>query len=123
MQQHGSAALSIVQRRRLVGLIGSGVPVVRAAAMTGCSDRTARKWRDRYAAEGDRGLCDRSTRPRRSPCRTPQRTERRIVKLRYRWRCSALIIAVHLGNASQRMTEDHYIATAQDLRSYAAQFA
>lgn len=33
------------------------------------------------------------------------------------------VISNQLGHASQRMTEDHYIGAAHDLRSYAAQFA
>ena len=37
--------------------------------------KTVRKWRDRYLAEGDAGLLDRSSRPRRSPNRTPRLAE------------------------------------------------
>ena len=34
--------------------------------------KTVRKWRDRYLAEGDAGLFDRSSRPHRSPNATPK---------------------------------------------------
>jgi transposase-like protein len=33
--------------------------------------KTVRKWRDRFLAEGEAGLQDRSSRPRRSPNQTP----------------------------------------------------
>lgn len=49
--------------------------------------KTVRKWRDRFVAEGPSGLLDRSSRPHRSPNRTPRRVRRDIVRLRkkHRW--------------------------------------
>jgi transposase InsO family protein len=44
-----------------------GWPVAHAATMQGISRATAYKWLRRYRAEGDPGLVDRSSRPRRSP--------------------------------------------------------
>jgi transposase InsO family protein len=46
------------------------------------SRQCAHKWWGRYRLDGVAGLADRSSRPRRSPVRTPARVERRIVALR-----------------------------------------
>jgi hypothetical protein len=59
--------------RRLIcqRVLAGGWTVQRAAEAAGCSERTAAKWLRRYR-EGDWALCDRSSRPLRSPCRVPQ---------------------------------------------------
>ena len=67
-----------------------------AAGAAGLSKRTAYKWLQRYRAEGPSGLADRSSRPRRSPGRTPRARRRRVVELR-RQRMSGAEIAVRLG--------------------------
>lgn len=48
----------------------------------GISRKCVKTWLDRYAAEGEPGLRDRSSRPHSSPRRTSEETERRIVHLR-----------------------------------------
>jgi transposase InsO family protein len=53
-----------------------------AAAAAGVSERTAWKWVDRYRREGEAGLEDRSSAPRRVPSRTPADREELIVALR-----------------------------------------
>jgi transposase InsO family protein len=62
--------------------------------------KTVRKWRDRYLAEGDAGLFDRASRPRRSPMATPKHLRRRIVKLRRKRRWGAERIAQRVGVAA-----------------------
>ena len=72
MKLHGSAALSQRQRRRLVGLVGSGMTIAAAAAIVGCSRQTGSKWvnrhrrgeglEDRILAPGHRVTGDRSKR-------------------------------------------------------------
>jgi transposase InsO family protein len=59
----------------------------RAAERFQVSVSTAVRWRDRYLALGEAGMADRSSRPHRSPNRTPMRTERRIIGVRVtrRW--------------------------------------
>ena len=44
--------------------------LAKAAAAAGVSDRTCRKWVDRYLAEGEAGLSDRSSAPQSIPHRT-----------------------------------------------------
>jgi transposase InsO family protein len=55
--------------------------------------KTVRKWRDRFLAEGDAGLFDRSSRPHRSPGRTSRRVRRAVIRLRRRRRWGADRIA------------------------------
>jgi transposase InsO family protein len=62
--------------------------------------KTVRKWRDRFLAEGKAGLQDRSSRPKRSPNRTPRACRRRVVRLRRRRRWGADHIAHEVGIAA-----------------------
>jgi len=62
--------------------------------------KTVRKWRDRYLAEGDAGLQDRSSRPHRSPKRTPRRRRREVIRLRKKRRWGADHIAHETGLAA-----------------------
>jgi transposase InsO family protein len=62
-------------------------PLRRAAERFQVSATTAARWAGRYREQGAAGMVDRSSRPHRSPCRTPTRLERRIIKVRVirRW--------------------------------------
>jgi transposase len=73
-----------------------GWSLAEAAAAAGVSERTAAKWRARYRAEGERGLLDRSSAPRRIPHRTPPERVRSIARLR-RLRMTAAEIAEALA--------------------------
>jgi transposase InsO family protein len=79
---HANARLTIHGRRLLIDRIQSGRPVAHVATEMGVSSATAWKWWRRFRLEGDPGLWDRSSRPRRSPFQTPRRVERRVVQLR-----------------------------------------
>ena len=59
----------------------------RAAERFQVSATTAARWAGRYRECGAAGMTDRSSRPHRSPGRTPTRLERRIIKVRVirRW--------------------------------------
>lgn len=67
-----------------------------AAEAAGVSERTAFKWLARYRSEGQRGLIDRSSRPRRSPAMIPADWRDLILKLR-RSRKTGPAIAEELG--------------------------
>ncbi len=56
--------------------------------------KTVRKWRDRYLAEGETGLLDRSSRPRSSPQRTSRARRRQVVRMR----CKRWWGADHIGH-------------------------
>jgi transposase InsO family protein len=79
-------------------VLGEGWSLAAAAEAAGVSDLTARKWVRRFLAEGERGLLDRSSAPRRVPNRTPLERVRAIESLR-RLRMTAAEIAELLGMA------------------------
>jgi transposase InsO family protein len=84
MKLHGNAALSWSGRRRLAErVVGEGWTLAAAAAAAGVSVRCARKWVGRYRLEGERGLCDRSSAPRRVANRTPAERVAAILALRW----------------------------------------
>jgi transposase InsO family protein len=76
-------------------VLEEGWTIQHAADAAGCSSRTAAKWLARYRA-GDGVLCDRSSRPLRSPARLSQQRVRAIEALR-RLRMTASEIAEVLG--------------------------
>src|SRR5687767_11187232 len=62
------------------------------------SPPTVRKWVKRYLSQGVEGLVDRSSRPRRSPQRLPERIVRRIGDLRRRrWTGARIAEAMKLA--------------------------
>lgn len=81
---HAHAALTPRARTRLALLVvRDGGTHTAAAKMFMVSPRTAKKWADRYRAEGPAGMVDRSSRPWTSPTKTPPSQVRRIVALRW----------------------------------------
>ena len=99
MKLHGNAALSWHGRRRLaVRVVSEGWTVKAAAEAAGVSVRCARKWVGRYRLEGEHGLHDRSSAPKRVANRTaPERVE--VVLALRRLRFTAAEIAETLGMA------------------------
>ncbi|WP_405482819.1 IS481 family transposase [Streptomyces anulatus] len=79
---HRNARLTVHGRRILVDRVLGGRPVAHVAAEMGISRPTAHKWIRRWRAEGDTGLADRSSRPHRTPHRTPRAVEARVCDLR-----------------------------------------
>lgn len=95
---HANAALTPRARLRLAQLIvEKGWTYAAAAKMFMVSSRTARKWADRFRAEGAAGMVDRSSRPHHSPNKTSQQVMRRIVDVRWRKRLGPVQIAGQLG--------------------------
>jgi transposase InsO family protein len=93
MKLHGNAALSWSGRRRLVErVVVEGWTLTAAAAAAGVSVRCTRKWVTRYRDEGEAGLFDRSSAPRRVANRTPGERVAAITALR-RLRMTAAEIA------------------------------
>jgi transposase InsO family protein len=99
MELHGNAALSWSGRRRLAErVVVEGWTLRAAAEAAGVSVRCARKWVGRYRLEGERGLVDRSSAPKRVANRTPVERVEAIVRLR-RLRFTAAEIAETLRMA------------------------
>jgi transposase InsO family protein len=98
MRLHGSAALSLRQRRRLVSLVAGGMTITAAAVIVGCSRQTGSKWVGR-SRRGE-GLADRSSRPHRSPRRTPAWVEERVLAARAELRAGPHVLGWALGLAA-----------------------
>ena len=99
MKLHANAALSLNQRRRMVRrVVEDGWSLAKAAEAAEVSDRTCSKWVDRYRAQGEQGLLDRSSAPHRIPHRTAaDRVE--VIELLRRLRMTSTEIAECLGMA------------------------
>lgn len=95
---HANAPLTPTGRLRLARcVVDDGWALRRAAERFGVSVTTAKRWADRYRAEGAGGMGGRSSRPLRCPHRTARRTERRVLALRVSRRWGPARIAYRLG--------------------------
>jgi transposase InsO family protein len=77
MRLHANAALSLIQRKKMVfSVVAERRPISEVARTFSVSEPTARKWVRRFVAEGEAGLLDRSSTPRSVANRTmPERVE------------------------------------------------
>jgi len=99
--QHPNSPLTVEGRRRMVRcVVDRGWTVAATAERFQVDAKTVRKWRDRFLGEGDAGLVDRSSRPHRSPNRTPRRLRHRVLYLRRKRRWGADHIAHEVGLAA-----------------------
>jgi transposase InsO family protein len=95
---HANAVLTPRGRLLLARrVVEEGWPIARAAEHFHVSWPTAKRWASRYAAMGQDGMGDRSSRPHRSPNCTEQVVVRKIVHLRWKHRLSPLAIASRLS--------------------------
>jgi transposase InsO family protein len=92
MNIHKNARLTLKRRIDLVrSVVEYKAALPRAAVEAGVSHKTARKWLARYLAEGEPGLRDRSSRPKRSPRSIRPETAMAILELRRRYLTQARI--------------------------------
>ena len=83
MTLHRNARTCPRSRRVLVDrVLIEGWSLAVAAEAAGVSERTAWKWVDRFRSEGEAGLEDRPSTPKRVPSRTPADREELILSLR-----------------------------------------
>ena len=95
MKLHANARTCPNSRRLLVERIrGQRWSVTAAAEAAGVSERTAYRWLARWRAEGEAGLLDRSSAPKRVPHRTPPDRVEAIAALRRLWMTGAEIAEV-----------------------------
>jgi transposase InsO family protein len=83
MMLHGNAALT--PKKRLVmcrRVTEQGWSLTEAAEAAEVSERTARKWAERYREQGEAGLVDRSSAPQTQPGATPEDRIEAIAALR-----------------------------------------
>lgn len=101
--QHPNAPLTVEGPRRMVRCaIDRQWSVTVTAERFQVDAKTVRKWRDRFLVESDDGLFARSSRPHRSPSRTPRHVWRRVLELRRKRRWGANHIAFRWGWLPQR---------------------
>ena len=99
--QHPNAPLTPEGRRRMVAcVLDQGWTVEATADRFQIDAKTVRKWRDRWLAQGSAGLGDRSSRPHRSPNRTPRQMRRKVCRIRKKRRWGADHIAHEVGLAA-----------------------
>jgi transposase InsO family protein len=83
MKLHGNAALSLNKRRLLCRrVVDDEWSLTAAAAAAEVSERTARKWVERFGEEGEAGLLDRSSAPHSVHNATPEERVQAIAALR-----------------------------------------
>ena len=102
MNIHQNARTTPRSRAHLIQRLQQGAEPARAvAAALGISERTVRKWRQRYQAEGAAGLQDRSCRPHASPAATAPELVGWIERLRrQRWTGAQIAHALGLSRAT-----------------------
>lgn len=127
---HANAPLTELGRLRLARcVVDDRWPYRQAADRFQVSVSTAKRWADRYRAEGAAGMVDRSSRPLSSPRRTPTRTERRIIKVRLarRWGPARIAFLLNLVPSTAHRVLTRYRlarlthldrATSQPVRRY-----
>jgi transposase InsO family protein len=95
---HRNARLTVHGRRLLVHRVRElGMPIAHVARAMGVSRQCAHRWVNRFDADGDAGLFDRSSRPHSMPTRTPAAVEARIVASRIEHRRGQDWLAPELG--------------------------
>src|SRR3954470_7043642 len=82
-------------------IVEDGWTVSYAAAVFNVAWPTANRWAQRYRTAGAAGMADRSSRPHRSPRRTPAPLVRKIVHLRWKKRLGPVAIARRREEAGQ----------------------
>jgi transposase InsO family protein len=83
MKLHGNAALTLKKRQLLVSRVSEeGWSLAKAAVAAEVSERRAGEWVRRFRTEGQAGLLDRSSAPRRVHNRTPEDRVQVIAALR-----------------------------------------
>ena len=94
---HGNARTSAYGRLLIVQRYQAGWPQAHIAKAMGISRRCVKNWIDRYAAEGEAGLADRSSRPHSMPTKTSPEVEAQVVELRRAQRHGQDWLAAELG--------------------------
>jgi transposase InsO family protein len=100
---HRNAPLTPAGRLRLVQRCQRR-PIAHVAAEAGVSRQCLSKWVARYRRDGEDGLVDRSSAPRRHPGRLDPRVVAEVERLRRTYKWSARLIAVELAEQGHRVS-------------------
>jgi transposase InsO family protein len=101
---HPNARLTVRGRLLIIERAQAGWKQAHIAAAMGISRRCVRRWLDRFEAQGEAGLHDRSSRPHRSPRRVPPAVETAVLTLRGLERLGRDTIADRLGLAPRTVS-------------------
>lgn len=101
---HANARLTVHGRRLIIERARAGWKQAHIAAAMGVSRRCVKRWIERYRAEGEAGLVDRSSRPHTSPTRTSPGREEAVLELRQRERIGREEIAARLGMSARTVS-------------------
>ena len=94
---HANAPLTPAGGLLMVRRVEAGMPQAHVARQMALSRGTVAKRWNRYVAEGEAGLVDRSSRPHRCPGRAPASVEERICRLRRSTRRAPVYLAARTG--------------------------
>jgi len=95
---HRNARLTVHGRRLIVDrVLRQGRARAHVAAEMGVSRQCVSHWITRFLTEGDQGLHERSSRPHRTPSRTPAATEAQVLAVRERERRGQDWLGAELG--------------------------
>ena len=94
---HGSARLTVHGRRLIVQRHQAGWKKAHIAAAMGVSRKCVTTWIDRYAADGEAGLHDRSSRPHTMPTRTSDEVEQKVLAARAEHRDGPDVLGPKIG--------------------------
>ncbi|HET9541397.1 MAG TPA: IS481 family transposase [Candidatus Limnocylindria bacterium] len=103
MDVHQNAKNTPSGRRLMVQRLAAGWTIKATAAAFGVTAKTVRKWQARHALQGEAGLVDRTSRPRRSPTRLDDAAVAEILALR-RQRLAGPAIARQLGRPASTVS-------------------
>ncbi len=102
---HRNARLTVHGRQLLVERVRTqGLPIAHVAKAMGVSRQCASRWVKRFDTEGVTGLADRSSRPHRSPTKTPETIEANVLAARTELRCGPDGIAAATGVPARTVT-------------------
>lgn len=94
---HRNARLTVHGRLLIVQRARAGWKQAHIAAAMGVSRRCVKRWLDRYDAEGDAGLHDRSSRPHRIANRTSEAKAAEVIAVRQKERVGRDDVAARTG--------------------------
>jgi hypothetical protein len=106
VNMHKNPRLTPLGRERMVLAMRSGRTPEAAAQAAGVCPRTARKWFERFGAEGRAGLLDRSSRPLKLRRPTPAAVQAEIVACRQRL-CGKHIVNQHRRGPPIKLGSTH----------------
>lgn len=98
---HQNAPMTPAGRLRMVQAVLAGERIASVAERCRTDRKTVGKWVGRYRVEGEPGLRDRSSRPRRSPTAVARGTAQRAITLRRRrWTMASIATELRISRAT-----------------------